>query len=167
MIGSCGGTGAWIEPDSRKRLACIREWEVLPDYASVNLSEDDAPETMDTLTEMGVGIEPGLWNRQDAERFFDLRQARRCLRVLVEMSGDNPEEAVAESEAVMSVLRRHDANIPVLLHGEGGSVWSMVREAKRRGFATRVGFEDCLYLPDGTVAPNNAALVAAAARILA
>ena len=160
-------TGAWIEPDSGKRLARIRDWDVLPDYASVNLSEDDAPETMDILIVKGVGIESGLWNRQDAERFFDLPHARHCLRVLIEMSGDDSEEALAEFEAVMSVMRRHDNGLPILLHGEGGSVWSLVREAKRRGLATRVGFEDGLHLPDGRVAPNNAALVAAATRILA
>ncbi|MGN6634958.1 MAG: 3-keto-5-aminohexanoate cleavage protein [Oryzihumus sp.] len=32
----------------------------------------------------------------------------------------------------------------------------------RRGLDTRVGLEDTLRLPDGTPAPDNAALVAAA-----
>ena len=160
-------TGAWIESNSRKRQAQIREWEVLPDYASVNLSEDDAPETMDILIAKGVGIESGLWNRHDAERFVELPHARHCLRILVEMTSGHPGEALAEYEAVMAVLRQHEAMLPVLLHGEGGSVWSIVREAKLRGLATRVGFEDGLHLPDGSVAPNNAALVAAAAKILA
>jgi len=37
-----------------------------------------------------------------------------------------------------------------------------VEDAFRRGWATRVGFEDSIYLPDGSVAADNAALVAAA-----
>jgi len=42
-----------------------------------------------------------------------------------------------------------------------------VRTAAERGFATRVGLEDGHELPEGALAASNAALVAAAARILA
>lgn len=35
-------TGAWIEPDPDRRLDLVARWEVAPDYASVNLSEDGA-----------------------------------------------------------------------------------------------------------------------------
>ena len=38
-------TGAWIEPDLERRLELIAGWSA-PDYASVNLSEDGAAETM-------------------------------------------------------------------------------------------------------------------------
>ena len=38
-----GSTGAWIENDIERTRACILNWSVLPDYASVNLSEPDAP----------------------------------------------------------------------------------------------------------------------------
>jgi uncharacterized protein (DUF849 family) len=37
-------------------------------------------------------------------------------------------------------------------------------EAAARGYDSRVGFEDTLELPDGTLAPNNAVLVAEARR---
>lgn len=39
-------TGAWIEGDREKTREAIRRWDVLPDYASVNLSEDDGPGVM-------------------------------------------------------------------------------------------------------------------------
>ena len=32
-------TGAWIVPDTGRRLALVRAWEVLPDFASVNVHE--------------------------------------------------------------------------------------------------------------------------------
>ena len=35
-------TGAWIEPDADARLALVRSWQVLPDFASVNWHEDGA-----------------------------------------------------------------------------------------------------------------------------
>jgi uncharacterized protein (DUF849 family) len=39
--------------------------------------------------------------------------------------------------------------------------------AARRNYDTRTGFEDTLTLPDGSRAESNAALVAAAVRIVA
>ena len=39
--------------------------------------------------------------------------------------------------------------------------------AARRNYETRTGFEDTMTLPDGSRAENNAALVAAAVRIVA
>lgn len=50
----------------------------------------------------------------------------------------------------------------MLLHGEGASAWPALRLALRLGLDTRIGLEDTLELPDGTLAPDNAALVAAA-----
>jgi len=52
-------TGAWIEGDERRTLACIDGWTELPDYASVNLEEPDAPAVMERLRQRGIGIEPG------------------------------------------------------------------------------------------------------------
>jgi uncharacterized protein (DUF849 family) len=142
------GTGAWIAPGGRARHVHIRGWQDLRDYVSVNLNEPDAPEVMEMVRARGIGVE-----------------APTCLRVLVEMTDDDPAAAEAEAERVLAVLAGLD--LPVLLHGEGGSVWAMVEMAAARGFATRVGLEDGLTLPDGSPAASNAALVAAAAGILA
>ena len=38
-------TGAWIEPDVRRRTDLVRAW-ISPNYASVNVSEDGANEVM-------------------------------------------------------------------------------------------------------------------------
>jgi hypothetical protein len=49
---------------------------------------------------------------------------------------------------------------PVLLHGEEGGTWPVLRLAGRLGLATRIGLEDTLFLPDGQRALSNAELVA-------
>jgi uncharacterized protein (DUF849 family) len=41
----------------------------------------------------------------------------------------------------------------------------MIPEAVARGYGTRIGFEDTLTLPDGSMAASNAALIAEARRI--
>ena len=159
------GTGAWIMPGGRRRHRHIRDWTEKPDYASVNLGEADAPEVIDLLVAGGVGVEAGLWNGQDAERFVAEIDFEKCLRVLVEMTSGNGEEALREAHQIFSILDRSDCALPVLLHGEAGSVWPCVREAWRLNLSTRIGFEDGVHLPNGIVAADNADLVRAAIRL--
>lgn len=119
------------------------------------------------LGALDVGVEAGIWSVQDAERFVALSTADRCLRILVEMTSDDPVEASNEAARVLAILQADGPDLPILLHGENGSAWSMIDEAARLGVSTRIGFEDVLTGPDGKLADNNAALVeAAAARVL-
>jgi uncharacterized protein (DUF849 family) len=53
-----------------------------------------------------------------------------------------------------------------LLHGFGETTWPMLRQAAELGYASRIGLEDTLTLPDGSPAPDNATLVAAGRSIL-
>jgi uncharacterized protein (DUF849 family) len=55
---------------------------------------------------------------------------------------------------------------PVLLHGFNESCWPLLQHAGARGLQTRIGMEDTLVLPDGSPAPDNAALVSAAVQLL-
>lgn len=156
------GTGAWIAPGGLARLERIARWGVLPDYASVNLKEPDAPETIARLERLGVGVEAGLWSAADARRFLAEIAPERCLRILIEVTLEAPDAARAEARAIRDLLGAAGVDRPILLHGEGGSVWACVAEAARWGVATRVGFEDGLTSPNGAVAPDNAALIRAA-----
>ena len=156
------GTGTSIEPGGRERHPLIEEWIVLPDYCSVNLNEDDAVEVIDLLSRKGIGVEAGLWTAGDAERFVSEVDAGKCLRVLIEMTANDPAAALREADRAMEILARARCVLPVLLHGEGGSVWSCVAEAARLGLSTRVRPEDGRSLPDGSVAETNASLVHAA-----
>lgn len=155
-----------MEPGGSERLKCIQRWKILPDYASVNLNEDDAEVNMMVLARIGVGIEAGIWTSRDAEKFIHLSSAPQCLRVLLEMTSDVPEEAEREYRRCISILRDAGVDIPILLHGEGGSVWPMVELAKKEMHDTRVGFEDGLHMADGTPARSNAQLVEYAQSLL-
>lgn len=154
-------TAAWIEPDPGKVVAAIRSWRELPDYASVNVHEPGAVEVAAALAERGVGVEAGVWQLAALEQLAGWRVP--VLRVLLECTAGEPAGAVAEADALVAALPQGHA--PVLLHGEGGAAaWAVLRDAVRRGFDTRIGLEDTLTLPDGSLAPGNAALVAAAVR---
>jgi hypothetical protein len=63
---------------------------------------------------------------------------------------------------IHEVLDRAGLRAPRLQHGDGALTWILIEDAARRGLDTRVGLEDTLYLPDGSHAPGNAALVRAA-----
>ncbi|PJE95448.1 hypothetical protein CUT44_24250 [Streptomyces carminius] len=155
-------TGAWAVPDPARRAALVRSWPVLPDHASVNWHEEGAEEVAGALLERGVGVEAGIWSGTDAARLFRASPlSGRVLRVLAEVTDTAPATAATTASALLAQLPR-DLSAPVLLHGEDGGAWSVLRLAVRLGLDTRIGLEDALVLPDGSPAPDNAALVRAA-----
>ncbi|MEM8974717.1 MAG: 3-keto-5-aminohexanoate cleavage protein [Pseudomonadota bacterium] len=158
------GTGEWISPGGVERHEHMIKWTERPDYASVNLGEDDAPDVIKLLVEQDVRVEAGLWNQRDAERFVSEVTFSSCLRILVEMTSGDPVAALAEARAVMKVIAQAECMLPLLLHGEGGSVWACLDEAWRLQISGRIGFEDGLQLPDGSLAPDNESLVREAMR---
>lgn len=158
-------TGAWIENNVQRTRDCISNWSVLPDYASVNLSEDDAPEVMNILRSKGVGIEAGLATVADAERFVALAGHSRVFRILIEIEEQELEAAFAIADGIAAVLSRAGATRSILLHGFDTTVWDFVQLARKRNWSTRIGLEDCRHMPDGSLAPDNAALVAKAVAI--
>ncbi|MGA5899750.1 3-keto-5-aminohexanoate cleavage protein [Streptomyces venetus] len=157
-------TGAWTEPDPAGRLERVRSWAtlpVLPDHASVNWHEEGAEEVAAVLLELGVGVEAGIWSGTDgAERFAVSPSGPRVLRVLAEVTDPEPSTAVTSARALLSDIGAAHGR-PVLLHGEDGGAWSVLRLAGRLGVDTRVGLEDVLVLPDGRRAGSNAELVSA------
>ncbi|MBB2205007.1 3-keto-5-aminohexanoate cleavage protein [Gluconacetobacter takamatsuzukensis] len=158
-------TGAWIEADETLTRERISGWRVLPDYASVNLSEPDAPAVMSLLQAMGVGVEAGLATVGDARRFVALPDCHRVFRVLIEIEEQNLDEADRVTEDMARVLQEARVACPVLLHGLDATVWHFVEQARRRCWSARVGLEDGCRRADGAVAGSNAELVADAARI--
>lgn len=157
-------TGAWIVPDFTQRLTLIRAWDVLPDFASVNVHEEGAQQVIRLLLDKGVGVEAGVWNAQSAETLLNSGLADECLRILIEPAEEG-NDATANFERIEMALG--GVSCPRLLHGLGTSAWDMVELAAKRNYDTRTGFEDTLTLPDGSLAENNAALVAATLRIVA
>jgi uncharacterized protein (DUF849 family) len=152
-------TGSWIVPDVEQRLKLIWTWEVLPDFASVNIHEEGAMRIIRLLIEKGIGVEAGVWNARAARALLESGLAGECLRVLIE-PGEEPGDARVRLREIEAALG--STSLPRLLHGLDGSAWEMISLATRRDYDTRAGFEDTLRLPDGTPAQNNAALVRAA-----
>jgi uncharacterized protein (DUF849 family) len=157
------GTGAWIIPDLRRRLSVIRSWTMLPDFASVNLHEAGATQVIELLMERGVGVEAGIWNAPAAGSLVASGFANHCLRILLE-------PAEASCSARMNLLQIEATLVGVsprrLLHGLGHCAWHLVELAAKRGYDTRIGFEDTLRLPDGSPASGNAELVRTARDIM-
>lgn len=153
-------TGAWAEPDPARRLERVRDWTVLPDHASVNWHEPGAEELAAALIERGVGVEAGIWSGTDAaSRFAVSPLGPRVLRVLAEVTDVSPDTAQDTGRALLAEVGVAHGR-PVLLHGEDGGAWPVLRLAGRLGLATRIGLEDTLVLPDGEPASSNAQLVA-------
>jgi uncharacterized protein (DUF849 family) len=159
-------TGAWIEKDDDRVLAYVGRWSIRPDYASVNLSERNAPALIETLHRRGIGVEAGLGDKKDAERLLILGLDRLALRILVEVGEQDMARAHAVTDEILAVLRSAPSAKPILLHGAGVSAWPLLRRAVESGFSTRIGLEDVKVLPDGSVTPSNAELVATAARLV-
>ena len=176
-------TGAWAEPDPAARVARVREWTVLPDHASVNWHEPGAEEVAAALLERGVAVEAGIWSGTDgAARFAASPLGPRVLRILAEVTDPNPDTAEDSAKELLAALGNGSATPPrkgrgelreqpppgpqatthgrpVLLHGEEGGTWPVLRLAGRLGLATRIGLEDTLLLPGGQRALSNAELV--------
>jgi uncharacterized protein (DUF849 family) len=157
-------TGAWIVPEVESRLSFIDAWNVLPDFASVNIHEAGALQVVRILLDRGVGVEAGIWTDQAAATLLDSNLVEKCLRILLEPA-EGPGNAWENLARIETTLR--GVGRPRLLHGLGASAWEFIRLAAERKYDTRTGFEDTLQLPDGSPARSNAELVIAARRILA
>jgi uncharacterized protein (DUF849 family) len=157
-------TGAWMVPDPDARLALIEDWDVLPDFASVNFHEAGALKVFQVLAEKGIGVEAGVWNGAAAEVLRQSGVASQCLRILIEPGQEpgSPQQRLEEIEAVLEGIR-----CSRLLYGFESNAWALIALASSRGYDTRVGLEDTLTLPDGKRARDNGDLVAAAAQIIA
>jgi uncharacterized protein (DUF849 family) len=156
-------TGYWALPDANARLATVKSWETLPDFASVNWNEPGAEELADMLLMRGVGVEAGLFDAEAVASWAGSELAPHCMRVMIELG---PDGDVAAADSLLEQVTAARSPAPVLLHGFDGSCWPLLEHAGRLGLQTRVGLEDTLTLPDGSAAPDNAALVAAAVSLL-
>ncbi|MFE6688729.1 3-keto-5-aminohexanoate cleavage protein [Streptomyces sp. NPDC057743] len=154
-------TGAWAEPDPGRRAERIASWTVLPDHASVNWHEPGADAVAAALLARGVGIEAGIWAGTTAAAHFAASPlAPRVLRVLAEVIDDtDPHSAPHTARQLLAELAEIPHGRPVLLHGQNGGAWPVLRLAAELGLASRIGIEDALALPDGTPAPDNAELI--------
>jgi uncharacterized protein (DUF849 family) len=159
-------TSAAIEPDPVRRLELVAGWTVLPELVTANQGEPGIAELCAHLVARGVGIEAGLLCLADAEAFVRSGLAGGCVRVLIEPLDADPQEAVAHAAAMEDLLLGAGITLPQVHHGDGLASWAVNERALRRGHGIRTGLEDAPFLPDGQVAPDNAALVRAAVALI-
>jgi uncharacterized protein (DUF849 family) len=153
-----------IMADPAARQWAFQAWKILPDYVSVNLSEEDAPEVIRLMLQRGIGIEAGLATVADAKRYVALPEAASCLRILIEIDEQESTAAIVMAHGIIAVLDKAGSKLPRQLHGFDASKWVMHAEALRLGLDQRIGFEDGGFLPDGRRAQSNAELIAAAVK---
>ncbi|MCP9271649.1 3-keto-5-aminohexanoate cleavage protein [Mycolicibacterium arenosum] len=156
-------TGFWALPDAEARHRAVDGWTVLPDFASLNWHEPGSPELGKLLLSKGLGVEVGIFHAEAAESWAASDFAEHCLRVMIELQAD---EDAAVADDLLARAAAAGSPAPVLLHGLDESCWPLLQHAGARGLQTRIGMEDVLTLPDGSPAPDNAALVAAAVALL-
>jgi uncharacterized protein (DUF849 family) len=156
-------TGFWALPDAEARIRAVEGWTVLPDFASLNWHEPGSPELAEVLLGRGLGVEVGLFHAEAAASWAKSDIAKHCMRVMIELQGD---EDVDVADDMLARVHAAGSPAPVLLHGFDESCWPLLEHAGVVGVQTRIGMEDTLRLPDGTTAPDNAALVSAAVRLL-
>jgi uncharacterized protein (DUF849 family) len=151
-------TGAWIAADPAVRAAAIARWETLPDHASVNWHEVGADIVAAALLEQGVPVHAGLFTGTEAVEAFLASPVRsRVWRVLVEVAEPDPDVGLRSAEAVLARLA--DLDVGILLHGLNATCWPTFSRAVQLGLDTRIGLEDTVTLPDGSVTSNNIELV--------
>lgn len=155
-------TGAWIVPAVKARHEKVAQWKVLPPFASVNFNEEGGIALAELLLSRGVGIEAGVGSPPAVEALVASGLANRCLRVMFEPEQQDLQAAVDAVEGLEKVLDRAGVKIPRLLHGLNHTAWDLIDAAVKRGYDTRIGFEDALMLPNGVQAASNAALVSEA-----
>ncbi|MGJ7906413.1 3-keto-5-aminohexanoate cleavage protein [Actinopolyspora sp. H202] len=157
-------TTAWTTPDTPSRLDAIASWTVLPDHASVDWHDPDAERIAHALLKRGIGIEAGIHSGTEAdEHFAQWRHREHALRILTEIVDPTATGATATAETLLARIR--PTSTPILLHGRAAGAWPVLRLAEQQGLHTRIGLEDTLLLPDGTIADDNAQLVTAALHI--
>lgn len=153
-------TAAWIEQDTTRRLAFVRHWDVLPDSAGVNFGEPGAVELATTLLARGVGVEAGIFHADDAQRLIAAGLAQQCNHIQIEpILTQNVTEALATAQAIEHILNEAGVTTPRLLHGKDATAWPMLAYAFSQGYATRIGLEDTLLLPNGAIAYDNTDLI--------
>jgi uncharacterized protein (DUF849 family) len=152
-----------IRTDEARGFDQMRSWTVLPDYVSVNLSEDDAGDVIALMLAKGIGVEAGLATVADAEKFVKLATVKDCLRVLVEIDFEKDvANALSLAEHIMCILKQNRIALPILLHGFDETMWPLYRRSVALGVDARLGFEDGILLPDGRIAADNRDIITAA-----
>jgi uncharacterized protein (DUF849 family) len=152
-------TGLWTCSGPGERLDLVKAWDVLPDFASVAYSEEGADEVAELVLAKGMVLESAMWSLTDLDALLASRVLHENVRILIEPEDPDPAGAVEVCREAARRLRAAGVTCPLLYHGDGPTVWPVVRAALADGAQVRIGLEDGTDLPDGSTAADNVALV--------
>lgn len=162
---ACVGTttGLWtVQGGHVERLAAVRSWRNLPDFASVAFCEEGAEETAQLVVSRGMTLESAVWSIDDVPALLRSSVLDQNVRVLIEPLAEDPDDAVEACREMAAALRAGGVRAPLLYHGDEATVWPVLRAAAEDGAQIRIGFEDGIELPNGCTATDNAELIRAA-----
>src|SRR5579863_1989332 len=157
-------TGLWMVRDAQERHKKVAAWKTFPDFASVNFNEEGGIALAQMLLSKGMGVEAGMGSVLATEKFLESKLAARCRWVLLEPEQQEMDAALAVVGKIETLLRNAGFALPIVLHGLNRTAWDFIDVAARRGYGTRIGFEDVLTLPDGRQANGNGELIAEAVK---
>ena len=150
------------------QMAVVRE--VRPEAVSIALRElvPDAPAEAEAkvflawLRAESVLTQYILYSPDEVARYRDLRGRGvipEACDFLLFVLGRYTAGQVSEPADLLPFLQAHDATTPWAVCAFGPREAACAMTAAALGGHVRVGFENNLHLPDGTLAPDNAALV--------
>ncbi|MCD5345480.1 3-keto-5-aminohexanoate cleavage protein [Agromyces sp. H3Y2-19a] len=156
-------TGLWTVESHAERMRHLAGWpgDALPDFASVAFCEEGAAEAAELVLERGMVLESAVWSIEDVPALLASPTLHRNVRILIEPETEDADDAVAECRRIAAVIRAAGVAAPILYHGYDATVWPVVEAAIADRCETRIGFEDGVHLPDGSLPAGNAELVAA------
>lgn len=162
--------------DPAEQMDCVRRLQ--PEAASFALrelipdaeSEAEAARFFSWVNETGIQAQFILYDADDLRRFRALR-ARGILpagpQFLLFVLGRYAAGQRSEPSDLLPFLAAHDQNDPWAVCAFGPKEAAAAVAAAALGGHARIGFENNLLLPDGSVAADNAALVAWVAETVA
>jgi uncharacterized protein (DUF849 family) len=79
----------------------------------------------------------------------------KCYRILIEPESEEINSALKTIDEIEEILNNYFVKTPRLLHGFNEVVWNILKEAKKRGYDSRIGMEDTIFLENGELAKSN------------
>ena len=154
------------------QMAVVRDTR--PEAVSVGLRELLKPEVPESelnaffswLVQNRIMVQIILYDAQDVQKWQDLRQRDVIPEgpwFLLFVLGRYSANQTSDPTDLLPFLNQHDGRYPWAMCAFGPQENACAITAAGLGGHVRVGFENNLYLKDGRLAPDNAALIAQAA----
>ena len=161
----------------QEQMACVRA--VRPEAVSIALkelipdsaSEDDAKAFLSELEGDGCSVQFICYDADDVERFFDLRargvvpQSKPFLLFVLGRYAKDQQSEPEDLDPFLAALNGRDVRWAMCAFGAKECACALY--AANNGGHVRIGFENNMLLPDGTLAPGNAALIETTVKALA